>query len=640
MTNLDAAERLAEKAITKAEKGEAALRARWDELARRDRFIATEDELRAVENALDLVAEVLDRLSEQGLPAEAWDARNRALHQQRDRMADRLDDLTKEAADEYRERVRAMTNKPPKAPKARKAPKAPKATKAPKAPKAPKRNAATQWTTGDDTVLRVVRGRGDARELEKLEMRKLRAVVEAATSYLGLREQPDEVWDIARAYMDDAPDELVTELAQAVVDDYQAGQSIRANEAADAEIRAKWDRLDAEEAEDKRRAAEAQTAHIGTTRPEDWSTPAASWEGPRARPMPPTAAEAAELAPFELEPHPEELMLSREQPRRSSSTRRTRRTAPARALSFGAAPFSLRVPSSPARPTPAPSSSDTAARIAGEVAYTASEQIGIKASPSEHEQAAELHDRAASLWAAFPDRVRASEHRGNAAWHRQRAGARPAPMRLPKGLPREAGRVIRREHGDRVRTVRHLCRQLRADLGLDAKRRREALRHAIAVERLALRGNCADRLAEARAETDRRIEEARESMVELHKLRQVTRAPHLRGAERARHGRAESIKESDDEVRRNLPDELARVWDKVKSRPGMKKSKRRSRTEAFVEWVEAHPDEVSRMLADVGEYPEESEAAYAVRMAASSKPKRKRRELAPDFTITLEDLPF
>lgn len=58
----------------------------------------------------------------------------------------------------------------------------------------------------------------------------------------------------------------------------------------------------------------------------------------------------------------------------------------------------------------------------------------------------------------------------------------------------------------------------------------------------------------------------------------------------------ESIAESDDEVRRNIPAELEPVFDRVRRQ--IKGSARRSRTEAFLEWAEANPDEVLAMQAD------------------------------------------
>jgi len=110
--------------------------------------------------------------------------------------------------------------------------------------------------------------------------------------------------------------------------------------------------------------------------------------------------------------------------------------------------------------------------------------------------------------------------------------------------------------------------------------------------------------------------------MELDKLRKVTRSPAQNlAAERARLRGAERIRESDDEVRRNLPDDLALVWAKVKGR--IKGTARTTRTERFLDWVHDHPADSARIINDAAEqaYPqEEDEAAYFER-------QRRTREL-------------
>lgn len=182
-------------------------------------------------------------------------------------------------------------------------------------------------------------------------------------------------------------------------------------------------------------------------------------------------------------------------------------------------------------------------------------------------------------------------------------------------------RLIKREGKRERMSIATQCRETRRALVEDARARRLALREALAAERVALRGTCLTRLANARRDTDKAIEEAKRTALDLARLREVTRSPAQRhAAERARLRAAENIRESDDEVRRNLPDDLAFVWSRVKHRPGMRKSARRTRTEAFLEWVEENGATVSRILRERGEQlpAEESEAAYR---------ERKRSEL-------------
>lgn len=52
--------------------------------------------------------------------------------------------------------------------------------------------------------------------------------------------------------------------------------------------------------------------------------------------------------------------------------------------------------------------------------------------------------------------------------------------------------------------------------------------------------------------------------------------------------------ESDSEVRNNIPHDLQPVWDRVKSK--IKSSARRTRTEAFLEWVQEHSADVVAIL--------------------------------------------
>jgi hypothetical protein len=197
-------------------------------------------------------------------------------------------------------------------------------------------------------------------------------------------------------------------------------------------------------------------------------------------------------------------------------------------------------------------------------------------------------------------------------------------------------KVIRREGAATVRSIRASCREARQTLTADARARREALRDAIRGERAALRGSCSVKLDEARAKTARAIDEARSSAVELERLRRVTRTPAQQSAaERARLRGAERLRESDDEVRRNLGDELAIVWDRVKNR--IKGTPRTSRTDVFLDWVHDHSGDAARIVNEHAEQrwrdePEETEEQYKARQRAE------RRASAPRRAPMLEDM--
>lgn len=195
---------------------------------------------------------------------------------------------------------------------------------------------------------------------------------------------------------------------------------------------------------------------------------------------------------------------------------------------------------------------------------------------------------------------------------------------------RAGTKELRRDGAADRRRIREACRADRTRLTEDARARREALRDAIREERAALRGRCSVRLREAREATDRAIEEARRSAMQLDRLRRAARTPaQTAAAERARFALATRIAESDDEVRRNISDELRPAWEKMKRR--IKAGPRRTRTEAFLEWVHDHPNEAARFYREAVEVlpPEETEDQYRERTAS--------RRLAP---LDLEDVPF
>jgi restriction endonuclease len=99
------------------------------------------------------------------------------------------------------------------------------------------------------------------------------------------------------------------------------------------------------------------------------------------------------------------------------------------------------------------------------------------------------------------------------------------------------------------------------------------------------------------AELDRLLQELERERVEIYSLRmkanQLIDERGRRGGRRA----AELRAESDDEVRRDLGDdqELEALWEKVKHK--IKGSARRSRTEAFLEYVHDHPEDLDELRA-------------------------------------------
>lgn len=158
-------------------------------------------------------------------------------------------------------------------------------------------------------------------------------------------------------------------------------------------------------------------------------------------------------------------------------------------------------------------------------------------------------------------------------------------------------REIRRTRPERIRSIRAACRtgreNLRTRVAALREQTRAELRARIQALREAQRGTCRRSEASARNELNQQIERAaRELELETGRYRES----YGRKGPRPRVSAKERREESDDEVRRNLPAELVAVFDRV--RRDIKPSPRRSRTEAFLEWVHDNPDEAHAIVYD------------------------------------------
>lgn len=125
---------------------------------------------------------------------------------------------------------------------------------------------------------------------------------------------------------------------------------------------------------------------------------------------------------------------------------------------------------------------------------------------------------------------------------------------------------------------------------------RAAAAAQIAAERADSRKVCNARKTQARAQSSNRLERASKALeIERHHqahMRRYSKPAHRVHAKRSK--AVESITESDSQVEGNIPDELAAVWRRVKGQ--IKGSPRRSRTEAFFEWVAEHRSDVLRIV--------------------------------------------
>lgn len=195
--------------------------------------------------------------------------------------------------------------------------------------------------------------------------------------------------------------------------------------------------------------------------------------------------------------------------------------------------------------------------------------------------------------------------------------------RAELGALRAKIRELRATKAARVRAAIAACRAARARQKAKAAAARQKLRAYLARAKVEARGQCASSreleretgtrsIAETKAELERRRADIR--------LRRQAEGARLRPRLSTREARGES----DDEVLGNIPRELAPVWRRVKSR--IKAGARRSRTEAFLEWVHDNSATVERLLnesieADVEDLVRQEQAMYAqnprLRMARS-----------------------
>ena len=149
-----------------------------------------------------------------------------------------------------------------------------------------------------------------------------------------------------------------------------------------------------------------------------------------------------------------------------------------------------------------------------------------------------------------------------------------------------AARVERRHLLAGARTQ---CREARSGLKDKQADERRALVERQRVERAEERAACSSGVERAKVEGTAAERSAFTEYAEARALRrQLARTERKRSKQGPT--KRERTSEDDDEVRGNLPTELVPVFNAVAKK--IKVGPRRSRTEAFLEWAEAHPDEI------------------------------------------------
>lgn len=214
--------------------------------------------------------------------------------------------------------------------------------------------------------------------------------------------------------------------------------------------------------------------------------------------------------------------------------------------------------------------------------------------------------------------------RERAAWLTERARADLARLKLAIAEARQRRKLAL--HGSR-----QLCRRARAEARARAKTWRAnelaRIKREAAEMRTAARNRCQARRYRIERSGARVVEQRRATLLEERRLQaQLARAGQHAIRQRARVSRVELAQEDDDAVRNNLPPELLVVWERV--RKHIKGGKRTTRTEAFLEWAESHPDEVLEYQqhdtdAEVRRLVAEHEAAQ--RQLRKTRPTARRR---------------
>lgn len=178
--------------------------------------------------------------------------------------------------------------------------------------------------------------------------------------------------------------------------------------------------------------------------------------------------------------------------------------------------------------------------------------------------------------------------------------ARAADRDRLKAIRRKL-RELRRARPARLRQIREFCREGRLNVRERVRQLREetrnALRESVRALREAERGTCEASKARAREGFAIEIRGAVRD-IEMQRAHMEREYGRRRGGGRisAAQLAKEAREESDDEVRRNLPPELVPVFNRVRST--IKPGRRRTRTEAFLEWVHDNPDEAHSIVYD------------------------------------------
>lgn len=184
-------------------------------------------------------------------------------------------------------------------------------------------------------------------------------------------------------------------------------------------------------------------------------------------------------------------------------------------------------------------------------------------------------------------------------------GAKLRDMREREHKARDRARVrelaaqirkLRRGRRARALELRAACRAARLNVRTQVAELRAETERKVAALRDAQRGTCAASQLRAHVELGEAVHKLeRERVEQLERNRRLYGRKAQAPGEAAKRA-AERRSESDDEVRANIPRELVPVFERVKR--SIKPSDRRTRTEAFLQWVHDNEDEAHAVVFD------------------------------------------
>jgi len=235
--------------------------------------------------------------------------------------------------------------------------------------------------------------------------------------------------------------------------------------------------------------------------------------------------------------------------------------------------------------------------------------VGLSKSPARKQAKARARERANMLRTKDKRRLQSLREQLRAAKVRKREA-----MKRARGLCKTA----------RVR-VRERVKALRA-----AERAR--INQIVSELRANERAACRARKARVKAAGGSLELQRRKLILEERRTQDLMRKAERRAEMQVKSTARERAQESDERVRNNLPPELRPLWDRFKG--DFRNTKRASRTEAFLEWAEANPEEVIRMQSDQADRDVERLVREHYRLERKLA-KRKSYDVGPDDVATL-----